>query len=342
MSSGQPLHFVYGTGGDFRNFAPYVPAVNRERSISFQADVDGGSGVYTIHQGDVETIAEASPHFTAIPPDMTGVISHPARNTEGWLCAYAQLANEQTGLLAWKGTEVVTIASSGKTWRGIGPLGPTMNEEGRIGFRGMSHDGHEGVWLGHVSGEVHCIAKTGDTFVGFQGLPVVNDSNQVLYRADLHDGHEAIYCWQDGESTCIVSTTEGEWTSLGRFPTMNAKGQVAFVGTRQDGTSAVGLVEDGVCRLAVHPETCESIRGVLLSGAGESLVFATPTGGRLGIYRGDITKENCVLAIGEEHFGGVVADFALNPVSMNEQGDWAVRVGLEDGRQLLAACWEGV
>ncbi len=43
--------------------------------------------------------------------------------------------------------------------------------------------------------------------------------------------------------------------------------------------------------------------------------------------------------MGETRFGGIVAEFALNPVSLNADGHFAVRVRLQDGRERIVLAW---
>ena len=79
----------------------------------------------------------------------------------------------------------------------------------------------------------------------------------------------------------------------------------------------------------------ESFRGALLSGTGELVFYATPTAGELGIYTGPDPERDCLLAVGGPLLDSSVASFALNPVSINRAGQLAIRVALENGRQLI-------
>jgi hypothetical protein len=79
----------------------------------------------------------------------------------------------------------------------------------------------------------------------------------------------------------------------------------------------------------------ESFRGVLINNTGPVAFYATPVGGQLGIYTGPDPLRHRVLGLGDTLFGATVADFALNPVSVNEAGQLAIRVALDDGRQFI-------
>ena len=79
----------------------------------------------------------------------------------------------------------------------------------------------------------------------------------------------------------------------------------------------------------------ESFRGALLNGAGDLVYYATPIRGELGVYTGPDIEGDCLLEIGGTLLDSTVAGFALNPVSINDPGQLAIRVVLESGRQLI-------
>src|SRR5262249_4310803 len=79
----------------------------------------------------------------------------------------------------------------------------------------------------------------------------------------------------------------------------------------------------------------EGFRGALVNRAGLVAFSATPRGGRLGVYAGADPVADRIIALGDPLLGSVVAAFALNPVSVNEAGQLAVRVSLADGGQAI-------
>jgi len=78
----------------------------------------------------------------------------------------------------------------------------------------------------------------------------------------------------------------------------------------------------------------ESIRGALLSDRGTLVLVATLREGGLGVFS-DAEGRVPILAIGSPLLGSVVADFALNAVSMNARDQVAIRVTLADGREAI-------
>ncbi len=78
-----------------------------------------------------------------------------------------------------------------------------------------------------------------------------------------------------------------------------------------------------------------SFRGVLLNKKGTIVFYATPRGGELGVFTGPDPQSDRLIAIGAPLFGSTVVDFALNPVSINDAGQIAIRVKLADERQFV-------
>ena len=79
----------------------------------------------------------------------------------------------------------------------------------------------------------------------------------------------------------------------------------------------------------------ESFRGALINNAGTVVFLATPKGGALGVYSGSDPVADKIISIGDPMVGSTVADFALNPVSINDCNQLAIRVALASGRQLI-------
>jgi hypothetical protein len=79
----------------------------------------------------------------------------------------------------------------------------------------------------------------------------------------------------------------------------------------------------------------ESFRGALINNRGSIVFYAIPMGGELGIFIGPDPVRDCLLAIGAPLFESVIAEFALNPVSINDAGQLAIRIRLADQRQFI-------
>lgn len=228
------------------------------------------------------------------------VVSHPDLNVAGDLCFYAERDGE---------TRAVRLRG-GDVWQsepGVGPLGPTMNEAGDVAYRG-EFKGRPSV----LSSSTGLVAREG--FGEFLGLPLMSESGEVIFRAD-----EGI--WRG--TNCIVSGFD----EVGRFPCLDADGRLGFV-ARRASQWEIHVGEE----VLPSPEGWQ-LRGALINSRGLVVFYATPPDRELGIYRN--ASEDPLLQMGGPFEGSSIVDFALNPVSVNEAGQVAIRVKVADGREFV-------
>lgn len=318
---------IAATGERFSDFAPYVAAINNSGLVSFQAALhDGGSGVYAGDGGSIATIVDsASSPFREI-------CSHPDITSDGSCCFYATFKSGGRGVFLVRSGEIITVSGTG------GPLGPTMSEAGRVAFRAEDDPERGGAGGGIFTGSgsaMTMIAEIADRFGAFHGLPVINAAGTVAFCADLKMGGQGIYIGEGTRAAPIVETGE-QFNTLGSFPAINDAGTVAFCGTLRDGRSGIFAASDGrITTILDSSGPFESFRGVNLNNAGRVVFYATPRGGTLGVFSGPDPRRNGVLAMGSPLFGSTISEFALNPVSINDVGQMAIRVRLADHRQFI-------
>ncbi len=318
--------------GRFTDFAPYVPSISDNSVVAFQAALDGGhSGVFT---GDGRAIREVAMTMSAgCPADC--FMSHPDINRAGQVCVYATLRGGGGAVLRVQADGGVETLAAPALFSAIGPLGPTMNEQGAVAFRATTAEGRAcvRVWRGSACDE---IAEADDHWLGFDGLPVVSDAGQVVFRAALPGDRQGVFVAQRERRCDTVAVTGDEFEELGRFPVIDDHGVVAFTARRGGGGSGVFTVTAGRLACVVGGDAgFESFRGVLVNNAGLVAFYGTPAGGQLGIYTGPDPLRHRLLGLGDTLFGARVVDFALNPVSVNARGQLAVRVALDDQRQFI-------
>jgi hypothetical protein len=321
------------TNARFSDFAPYVPSINDHGVVAFQATLksagehgNAGSGVFT---GEGGAIAAAT---DPVHGPFADVCSHPDLNEHGALSFYATLRSGQRGVFLVRGGDVTSLADS------FGPLGPTINAAGAVAFRANAKANANAEGSAIFAGDPErtiMIAETGPFFTAFHGLPVIRRGGSVLFRADRSSGGEGIYLG-DGTQTIAVVETGEVFRTLGSFPSVNDAGVVAFCATLQTGNSGVFLAADGRIETIVDLSSgFESFRGVLINNAGPVMFLATPAGGSLGVFTGPHPIRDRLLAIGSPLFDSTIAEFALNPVSVNDAGQLAIRVRLTDQRQFI-------
>ncbi|MCE7974137.1 MAG: hypothetical protein DYG92_07420 [Leptolyngbya sp. PLA1] len=317
------LSVIAETGGRLAGFAPYVPAIDDEGTVTFQAELRrGGSGIFAGQAAEPEALVEPGGGL------ISRVCSHPDRARDGSVCFYGEDRTGAPGVFLHRAGAVVRLAER------PGTLGPTINARGAAAFRAMSPDGHEAVYTCE-DGEIACVASVGERHAGFRGLPVAHDRGTVLVRGWLRSGAESIALAGRSDSTTIAETG-AHFESLGNFPSINARGVVAFTAAHRELGEAAFVSSGGrTAPVAVAGDAFASVRGVLINDSGPVALLATPRGGCLGVYLIEPLGPRLLLQVGSTLAGARVAEFALNPVSVNNRGQLALRLGLEDGRGLI-------
>jgi len=328
LSDWQPLAW---TGELFADFQPYVPAVDDAGSVVFQAALrGGGSGVFLARDGRIEALLEAEAGES--------VISHPDCNARGDMCVYLARDDGSSALVAVKAGQRITLADSRDgVFAAIGPLGPVMDAAGSVAFRATLADGSAAV-CAWSHGVLRVLARTGDGFSGFLGLPVIAGAAGVVFRADRCDRVQGVYRVVEGAVTAVLERAADDGL-VALFPTVNAQAEVACGWVDAAGEGHLFRVADGREALAVDAGVLrfQSLRGCLLDEDGELFFTGTPRGGRLGVYRVTPEGVRCLLEEGAVMTGARVQGFALNPVSIGASGRIAARMLLDDGRQLIAS-----
>ncbi len=315
------------TGALFAEFGPFVASIDDDGLVAFQASlVDGGTGVFTGRGAEVAQIV--------LSPPVSTVTSHPDVNGAGAISFYGALANGEQGVFFVARGVLTSIALTSSGFASIGPAGPTMNAAGAVAFRADRSPGVSGIFL--WDGEsVSTIAETGQRWHAVQGLPVVEDDGAVVFRADRDGGVEGIYRAHRDSVVAIVET-DGRFETIARFPSVAADGTVAFAATVPGG-GGVFTARDGLIEAVQTDGAFASYRGALISDAG-TVRIATPRGGTLGLFTGADPELDRILAEGDALFGSIVEEFAANPVSVNVEGQLALRVTLHDGRGCILRC----
>ncbi|MEO8461771.1 MAG: choice-of-anchor tandem repeat NxxGxxAF-containing protein, partial [Chloroflexota bacterium] len=322
-AAGYVLHLLAETGNQFTDFQPYVAAINDRGFVAFQAVLhDGASGAY-VTDGASITCAIAA----GIGP-LASICSHPDIDLDVGMACYATDRSGARIVIEARSGALRTIA------RDAGPLGPTINARGRVAFRIDRHREGAAILVGDGQ-SISEVAARNERFMDFQGLPVINDRGAVAFRADLVGGGQGIYCAHEGRVATIAEAGP-VFAELGTFPVLDSAGAVAFVASLTDERSGIFVADHGRVDTALDTTGAfESFRGVLFAAAGALVFYGTPRGGELGIFSGPDPVRDRILGVGMPFLGSTVAEFALNPVSINLSGQLAIRVALADGRQVI-------
>jgi hypothetical protein len=321
------LTVIASTGDRFADFAPYVASVNEAGVVAFQAALSDGSMSVFVGSGDAD--AEA-----AGPTPLGGVSSHPDLNDAGDTTFYGVYEDGGNGVFLLHAKTLYAIARTDADFATIGPLGPTINEAGRIAFRADRVGGVSGIYAADTAG-VTTVADTRREWSLFHGLPVIGTDGTVVFRADRKDGVQGIYAIR-GASAHAVVETGALFKTLAHFPSAAHDGTVAFAATLHAGGEGIFSANAGRVTRVLGPDGAfESCRGALVADGGTMVAIATPRCGGLGLFGGPDPELDRIISVGDQLLGSEVADFAANPVSLNSNGQVAIRARLADGRQLI-------
>jgi hypothetical protein len=312
------LDVIAATGNEFMDFAPYVPAINNAGVVAFQARLAAATPTTGVFTSDGRAILPS--------PGIRDFVSHPDINDSGQMCVYVERDSGVRTLLSVAPSNVVSLPLPEHTI--VGALGPTINQAGTVGFRGI-----ECVALLETQGPrtVATLSSVGP-FAAFQGLPVVTEGGALVFFAEASNGRNGIHIVHKNESRSLVRA-HGQAPKFGYFPCANTHGIVCVVARTEQGCGVYFADGDTVVEAIAPSASFESIRGALLDDRGRLLLIATPPNGTLGLYAGP--SYDRVFSIGDRLFGSQLVEFALNPVSINAHGDIAVRLALSDGRGLI-------
>jgi hypothetical protein len=318
-------------------FGPYVPSI-RGRTVAFSSALPGGRSGAFVGGGDMlRRVVESD-------GEVASVDSHPAITSDGELVVYGTLRDGRTALLRVGHGAVDARVASGTPLEGaaaiasVGPLGPTISNEGVAGFRASDATGAERACAAGREGDARsCLTRGGITF---DGLPVVNDRGELAVRVRWAEGGSIALVTPETTHEVARAGAGGAFLELGRFPSLDDEGRVLFAGVARDG-GGIFRSEPGeptrLARVDTGPEPFESYRGAIAGARGPLYFYATPPGRTLGVYRLDASGEGPLrlLGFGDPLDGSPLTDFALNPVSVDADGNLAIRVALADGRQLI-------
>jgi hypothetical protein len=329
VAKAHTLTLIAETNDRFADFAPYVASINDAGVVAFQATLqDGGSGIFAGSGATVSALAESATSIVA------RFQSHPDITREGGSCVYGALASGVEAVLFIEGGEVFPVAHTSGSFARIGPLGPTMNDGGAIAFRADLASGASGIFTWRRGDSLVKVADTTE-FAAFHGLPVINGHGDIVFRADRRDGVRGIYISR-GQTLETVIEARGELSDIGLFPCINDEGAVVFSAAIEGGGSGIFRASGGRVTMVVDTKSAfESFRGALINDAGSIFFYATPRGGQLGIHAAADPDGGAIVSIGDPLFDSTVVELALNPVSVNDRDQLAIRLRLASGRGLI-------
>jgi hypothetical protein len=190
------------TGAPFSRFGSignsYRPSINNNGMVAFQASLDaGGSGIFTLLNGTLTTVADTSGIFSSF-----GV--NPSLSDNGMVAFLASLRAGGSGIFLGNGsmggsTSLIADTAS-SLFSGFDQV--SLGGEGTVAFLARLTGGGTGIFTGSsdgtATGKTNKVIQTGDMLFGstVTGLDFhsegLNDGGQVAFRYTLADGRNGI------------------------------------------------------------------------------------------------------------------------------------------------------
>ena len=317
------------TADRFIDFSPYVASINNNGIISFQAE--SANGITGIYSGDGKSlniiIKSAESKFKKI-------YSHPDINNASEYCFYAEQNSGSEGVFLYRNNDTASLADTDSIFKSIGPLGPVMNEAGEVAFRADLNTGHSGIFICNSSG-VSKIADTESMFAEFSGLPVINSEGTVAFSAAMKNHVKGICKSNDG-SYEVIADTGNEFTDFGRFADINDAGIIVFTALNINGSPGIFTYYNReINSVAETADGFESFRIALINNSGNIIFYGVTKEGKEGVFKGNDPAEDMIISLKDNLFDSPVSEIVFNPVSLNDKGQIALRIKLENDHQLI-------
>ena len=364
------VHHMLGAGDrspDGRVIADIgPPAVGHAGVVTRLLFAGGGSGVYRLHGGQLDTLAVAGE-----PADSGGRFAGfgatvVASGDNAWAAFSALLDNGVRGIFVSDGTVVRKVAATGE----LSPSGGTFQQlrllgvtsDGRAGFRAVVVAGPDGLFMGNgtVNAPVAIIGDAspiGGQFVAV-GAGSLNDGGTWVFRATVSGPQSGVFRadTSGGRRTLAPVALEGDATPTGEVtfgegkfrafastlvPAIDAGGTIVFRATIANGrvSAAVVLARTGeALRTLVGVGQTTSagrlaqLRDPVLADDDSVVVPATVVGGTSGLFRvrpaGTVTV-SALAQLGQQTDAG--GDFRFTDPAVRDDADSAVFLGLREG-----------
>jgi hypothetical protein len=313
---------------------PTIPTINNAGTVAFQTSlIWGRDAIFTGDGGPHHLIA-----ITGHPADTFP--GNPTINSAGTVTFRATFGSGGQAVLTGDGGELTTIAdtSDGTFSQFIGAQ--QINDAGRVGFLAELTAGGRAVLIGN-GGPPTTLYDTVTHFHDIVSLGRLNNQGTVGLIAQLTEGIDGIYTGNGGPLATIADTSDA-FRDV-RPASLNDAGEMAFRATLRDGGQAILKGNGG--QLTIVALTGGTYTGFLgAPGIGfnnaEGVAFvATLRAGGTGIFTGTDPVADKVIATGDPLFGSTVTTLGTGTIGnrgLNDAGQIAFRVGLADGRTVLA------
>lgn len=236
-----------------------------------EANAGGPSGVFSVTNGTVSTVAYSSTPFTTVAYDPNQSLANPANdlavgsfvsapgiNNQGTIAYIAGSADGTSDIYTKSSSGVLTkVADTGSqsgfsnflfggldVGRGEGPFAkytlPSINDSGTVAFNADLKAGGKGIFTSNNGTINSIVAQTANGPYSYLSLPTINDSGTVAFNAGFTTGGAAILESNNGILKTIADTSSNSiFSSFASDVALNQKGDLTFLANLKDGSTAI-------------------------------------------------------------------------------------------------------
>jgi hypothetical protein len=294
------------------------PAINDAGTVTFGASTQEESGIFTLSDGLITTIADTNGPF--------GLLGTPAINNLGTVVFQAVLdggtldgVGPGVGIYTGSGGALTTISFDAETTNAILVSQPSINDNGVVAF------------VDNDSGDLY----TGDgeslTFIANTdgSEPFINNLGTLSFILP-----DTGLVTRNGNVTTTIADTNGSFASLsGNASPINNEDTVAFVGFLESGDEGI-FTSNGelVTTIADTSGPFFNILAPSINDQGTVAFFANLDTGGEGIFTGPDPVADKVIATGDTLLGSNVINISsFNVDKLNNHGQITFIADLADG-----------
>ncbi|MCC5638657.1 hypothetical protein LC593_23050 [Nostoc sp. CHAB 5844] len=261
-----------------------VPVLNNLGTVAFKANLDSiGSGIFTISNGTVNTIATSSL--------ARGAFEEPKINNNDTVI-FAGYSDTGRAIFRSAGGKNSIIADTQGAFSDF--YGSTINDAGSAAFIARLKIGGYAIYV-NTNGVTNQLIYTKAVSSPFSYFytPAMNNLGTVVVKSLLKVGGQAIFT-TDGQRTTTIADSTGPF-SFFENPAINDAGKVAFKGVLKNGSLGIFTGADPVANKVIatgdtlfgSTVTDIYVSSKSLNNNNQVVFYAKLANGRTGIYRAD-------------------------------------------------------
>ncbi len=310
-------------------------AINDSGAVAFTAFDELGTEfiIRAAPDGTLTTVADTTKRF-----NFFGI--NPSINNAGQVSFAASLEKGGEAIVVSKGKSLKTVADTSGDFNFFG-FNTSLNNQGEVVFTAELDEEFgfdEGTFVANGKVRTVYLASTSQ-FIGVDTRRSINDAGQIAFQESLDDTVTPGLFFFDGSNFVTIVDETSPLVSLAIDPQVNNVGTVVFTAFQDDGQPGIMTWNGG--QLSVVADTTGAFfdfgffGGPAINDSNVIAFNATLDTGESGVFTASGTTINQVIGTGDTLSGSTVTGTFICSEGLNNAGQLAFVVFLEDGRSLV-------